>query len=140
MKTLVVSLLATAALVACSSFSAQHDSADAEQGPSTFTRAADGVLIGPNGHSLYFYTVDQVDSGESACYEQCAVNWPPLEVADSPTVQPLGDYSIIERQDGVQQWAFQGKPLYYFAKDVKAGDRLGDGVNGVWLLARPEAR
>jgi predicted lipoprotein with Yx(FWY)xxD motif len=27
--------------------------------------------------------------------------------------------------------------LYFWAKDQKAGDRTGDGFNGVWHLARP---
>jgi predicted lipoprotein with Yx(FWY)xxD motif len=30
-----------------------------------------------------------------------------------------------------------GLPLYYFAKDTKAGDILGQGVNDVWYLADP---
>ena len=36
-------------------------------------------------------------------------------------------------------WAGQGeaKPVYFWAKDQKAGDRTGDGVNGVWRLAKP---
>jgi predicted lipoprotein with Yx(FWY)xxD motif len=33
-----------------------------------------------------------------------------------------GDYSIITRDDGKKQWAFKGKPLYFWAKDQKAGD------------------
>jgi predicted lipoprotein with Yx(FWY)xxD motif len=28
-------------------------------------------------------------------------------------------------------------PLYYFAKDTKPGDILGQGVGGVWYLADP---
>ena len=28
-------------------------------------------------------------------------------------------------------------PLYYYVKDTKAGDKLGDGVGGIWKIARP---
>ena len=31
----------------------------------------------------------------------------------------------------------QGKPLYLFVKDTKPGDTSGDGVGGVWHLAKP---
>jgi len=47
------------------------------------------------------------------------------------------EYSIIRRDDGTSQWAYKGKPLYFWAKDAKPGDRSGDGVNQVWHLARP---
>ena len=129
MKALIATLMATAALAACSSNPAKPQVAD------THTRAADGVLIGPNGKTLYVYSKDVVGSGASACYDQCAKNWPPLAVA--PTAKPAGDYSILIRQDGARQWAYKGAPLYYFVKDTKAGDKTGEGVGGVWKAARP---
>ncbi|MEG0976054.1 MAG: ATP-binding protein [Comamonas sp.] len=103
--------------------------------PSTPVRAADGSLVGPDGRSLYTFAKDEKGSGTSACYEQCAVNWPPLAV--SPSAKPMGDFSIIVRRDNARQWAYKGQPLYYFVKDSKAGDKTGDGVGGNWKLARP---
>ena len=47
------------------------------------------------------------------------------------------DYSVIMRDDGARQWAYKGQPLYYFARDTKAGDKQGEGVGGVWSVARP---
>ena len=126
---LAVTLSATF-LAACGT-GGTHQSAQ----PSTPTQAADGTLIGPNGRTLYFFTKDAQGSGTSACYDQCAVNWPPLAVASS--AQPQGDYSIIVRTDNTRQWAYKGQPLYYFIKDAKPGDKQGDGVNGVWKVARP---
>lgn len=105
-----------------------------EAKPNTPTRAADGTLIGPDGRTLYVFAPDVVGSGASTCYNQCAVNWPPLTVA--PNAQPMGDYTILMRTDNTSQWAYKGKPLYYFIKDTKPGDKLGDGVNGVWSVAR----
>jgi len=43
----------------------------------------------------------------------------------------------VSRKDGSKQWALNGMPLYYFAADKAAGDVKGDGVGGVWDLARP---
>jgi len=98
-------------------------------------KVADGVLTGPNGMSLYTFDRDTAGSGKSVCNGPCAVNWPPLMAGDMD--QASGDYSIITRDDGKKQWAFKGKPLYYWVKDSKPGDRTGDGVNKVWQLARP---
>lgn len=44
---------------------------------------------------------------------------------------------MIVRDDGKKQWAFKGKPLYYWAKDTKPGDKTGDGFNKVWQVAKP---
>ena len=35
-------------------------------------------------------------------------------------------------------WAYDGKPLYYFVKDTKAGDVTGEGVGGVWHVAKAD--
>ena len=47
------------------------------------------------------------------------------------------DWTVIRRDDGRTQWAYKGKPLYYWVKDQKPGDRTGDGFNGAWRVARP---
>lgn len=122
--------LATAALLAACGTTAPTTSQ-----PSTPTQASDGTLIGPNGRTLYTFARDVAGSGKSACVDTCAANWPPLGV--TPTAVPLGDYTIITRADGSKQWAFKGLPLYYYVKDTKAGDKLGDGVAGNWKVARP---
>ncbi len=95
--------------------------------------AADGVLVGPNGMTLY--TFDKDTAGKSVCNAQCATNWPPLMAAD--TDKDAGDYTVITRDDGKKQWAMKGKPLYYWAKDTKAGDKTGDGVGGNWHVIKP---
>jgi predicted lipoprotein with Yx(FWY)xxD motif len=48
-----------------------------------------------------------------------------------------GDYTLVTRDDGSKQWAIKGKPLYYWSKDTKPGDKTGDGVNQVWQVAKP---
>lgn len=98
-------------------------------------KVADGVLVGANGMTLYTFDKDAVGGGKSVCNGPCATNWPPLAAAAGDTAG--GDYSIITRDDGAKQWASKGKPLYFWSKDQKVGDKTGDGLNGVWHVAKP---
>jgi predicted lipoprotein with Yx(FWY)xxD motif len=98
-------------------------------------KVADGVLVGANGMTLYTFDKDAVGGGKSVCNGPCATNWPPLAAAAGDTAS--GDYSIITRDDGAKQWASKGKPLYFWSKDQKVGDKTGDGLNGVWHVAKP---
>ena len=95
---------------------------------------SDGALVGPSGMTLYTFDKDAAGSGKSACTDGCATNWPPL----TATMAPSGDgYSLIQRDDGTQQVAYKGKPLYYWAKDSKPGDKGGDGKINLWHTATP---
>lgn len=98
-------------------------------------KVADGVLVGPNGMTLYTFDKDVAGSGKSACNGPCATNWPPLMAAESD--KPSGDYTLITRDDGRQQWAVKGKPVYFWSKDSKPGDKTGDGVLKLWQTAKP---
>lgn len=126
MKTskILSALLVSATLAACSTAGSR---------PAAPALVADGVLTGSNGMTLY--TFDKDAAGKSACNGPCATNWPPLYVAGDAT--PSGEYSIVVRDDGKKQWALKGKPLYFWIKDQKPGDRTGDGVNNVWHVAKP---
>ena len=126
MKLLSASILAAALLAGCGSMS---------PAPDTPTRTADGVLVGPSGMTLYTFDRDEAGSGKSACNGPCATIWPALGVAE--TAKPMGDYTIVVRDDGKKQWAYKGRPLYYWSKDAKPGDKTGDGMMGAWKVARP---
>jgi predicted lipoprotein with Yx(FWY)xxD motif len=86
------------------------------------------VLADPAGMTLY--TFDKDAEGKSACMGECAEYWPPVKA--SADDKPVGDLTIITRDDGSRQWADGGKPLYTYVKDKKPGDVTGDNVNGVW--------
>ncbi len=122
----IPSLLFASLLAACAS----HD-----HRTSSPAHLSDGVLVGNSGMTLYTFDKDNYGGGTSACNGQCAINWPPLLVADGEAA--AGDYSIIKREDGRKQWAFKGRPLYFWSKDQKPGDRSGDGFNKLWRVARP---
>ena len=107
----------------------------ASMGGNAPAKAVDGVLVGPNGMTLYTFDRDPAGAGKSACNGPCATNWPPLMAPVSAA--STGDWSVVTRDDGAKQWAYKGKPVYFWAKDQKPGDRTGDGFNKVWQLARP---
>ena len=102
-------------------------------GPGAPVMASGELLAGSNGMTLY--TFDKDAGGKSMCNGPCATNWPPLYANEGDMAS--GDYSIITRDDGRKQWALKGKPLYYWSKDQKPGDKTGDGFNNVWQLAKP---
>lgn len=103
-------------------------------GSSTPARMEGSMLVGSNGMTLYTFDKDAAGSGKSICNGACAGNWPPLMAADRDSA--TGDWSIVMRDDGKRQWAYRGKPLYFWAKDQKPGDTTGDGFNQVWHVAK----
>ncbi len=103
--------------------------------PSAPATAVDGVFAGPNGMTLYTFDRDTAGNGKSVCNGPCATLWPPL-MADE-MAKPAGAWTVVTRDDGKKQWALNGKPVYYFARDTKAGERTGDDFNKVWRLAKP---
>lgn len=119
-------LILSVTLAACSAYGTRPDAP---------VMVSDGVLTGTNGMTLYTFDKDGAGSGKSICNDACAKNWPPLLA--KPDDNASGEYSIITRDDGSKQWALKGKPLYYWVKDQKPGDKTGDGVNKVWRVATP---
>ena len=97
-------------------------------------KSMDGALVG-SANSMTLYTFDKDAAGKSMCNGPCATNWPPLMAAADAVAS--GDWSIVTRDDGSRQWAYKNKPLYFWVKDAKPGDRSGDGVNKVWHTATP---
>jgi predicted lipoprotein with Yx(FWY)xxD motif len=78
--------------------------------------------------TLFVYAADTAT--ESKCQGECAKDFPP--VLASPGAVGFGAWSLVKRSDGSQQWAYQGKPLYTFAKEK----RLNQVVDT--LLARQD--
>lgn len=99
------------------------------------------ALTGAGGKTLYIFKQDS--AGKSACNAGCATTWPPLTVpaGTQPTAASgvTGTLASITRDDGSTQVTYNGAPLYYYSKDTKAGDVIGQGVGGVWFVASPTA-
>ncbi|WP_119068128.1 hypothetical protein [Aggregatilinea lenta] len=98
-------------------------------------------LVGPDGMTLYLFTNDT--PGVSNCYDNCAVNWPPLLVPEGqePTAAEgiTGTLGVTERTDGTYQVTYDDMPLYYWIKDVVPGDATGQNVGEVWFVIDPNA-
>ncbi|MEP7214630.1 MAG: hypothetical protein ABI782_00165 [Anaerolineaceae bacterium] len=95
------------------------------------------VFATSEGMTLYVFNNDS--TGKSACNGGCAATWPPLKAAGGSSMMPegvAGEASIITRDDGSKQVALNGKPLYTYAADKNAGDAKGEGVGGVWFVAK----
>ena len=121
-----------ARIPAALAFSLAAGAALAADAPAT---VSDGVYVGANGMTLYTFDKDAAGSGKSACNGPCAQNWPPLAAPANAVAS--GDWTLVTRDDGSRQWAFKGKPLYYWTRDTKPGEKSGDGFNNAWRVARP---
>lgn len=128
---ITAALLAAAAL--CAGGFAVNAMAATERPPVPV--AKHGVLTGAHGMTLYTFAKDKAHSRQSACNGVCAKNWPPFIASASRAAE--GNYSFVRRAGGQMQWAYKGKPLYYWHLDRKPGDRKGDGFKNVWHVARP---
>ena len=93
-----------------------------------------GVLVNAQGMTLYSFDKDVPNSGTSMCQGACLSLWPAASA--SADAKPEGSLTLIKREDGSQQWAYQGKPLYTYSLDKKPGDTLGDKVKDVWHVIR----
>jgi predicted lipoprotein with Yx(FWY)xxD motif len=91
------------------------------------------ILVDGAGETLYVFTNDV--KNKSNCTAACLDAWPPLygvPVAGAGVdASKLGSFTTA---DGKTQATIDGRPLYFFAVDSKAGDTLGQNVGGVWFV------
>ena len=127
MRKLITALIAAGVLSLCAG-------ATYAQAPASSADTSKGKAL-VDGKAMTLYIFDRDTTGTSNCNGPCATNWPPL--AASADAKPSGPWTVVTRGDGGKQWAYNGKPLYTFSKDAKAGDVAGDGVNNVWHIAAP---
>ncbi|BBP73765.1 MULTISPECIES: hypothetical protein [Pseudomonas] len=88
----------------------------------------DGMMVDHKGMTVY--TFDKDAGGKSMCNGDCAKNWPPMMAPAGAKAE--GKWTVIKRDDGMMQYAYDGKPLYTFMKDEKPGEMKGDGMKDVW--------
>jgi predicted lipoprotein with Yx(FWY)xxD motif len=97
-------------------------------------------LTDPDDTTLYTYKNDS--PGTSTCYAQCmAEGWSPYTVDASTTLAAdpgiNGTLGTITRADGALQVTYNGIPLYWYSGDQYPGDMNGQGIDGLWNIARP---
>ena len=98
------------------------------------------LVAGSNGMTVYTFTMDVKDSGESNCTGDCLVNWPALtvEAGETPSGGPgvTGALGTITRTDDSSiQVTYNGLPLYFFVGDEAPGD--SNGVYTNWEAVTP---
>lgn len=89
-------------------------------------------LTNGTGYTLYYFSGDTANSGQSACNGSCASNWPPFYTATLtlPSSLSASSFSTITRSDGTKQLTYNGMPLYFFKSDTKPGEVNGNGLGG----------
>ncbi|CAI2768954.1 COG4315 family predicted lipoprotein [Flavobacterium collinsii] len=105
-------------------------------------------LSDKDGKSLYFFATDA--KGQASCTGGCEAVWPPFYV-DNLTAEKLStgltlsDFASITTTSGKKQLTYKGWPLYYYAPNINgtntpetAGQTTGDGVGGVWFIAKAD--
>lgn len=95
-------------------------------------QGARSYFVDSNGMTLYTFDRD-MQPDKSACNDECAKAWPPLLSTQEETLPE--DWTAFARANGQKQLAYRGKALYRFARDLKAGDRAGDGLYEVWHVS-----
>ncbi|OOG67594.1 hypothetical protein B0E45_23410 [Sinorhizobium sp. A49] len=123
MKTLLIAL-GVAAATSLSAFAAE---------PAKMVDTKVGKVM-TTGTGMTLYTFDKDTKGKSNCDTNCLKMWPAFHAAAKSKAE--GEWSLVKDTAGKDMWAYDGKPLYTYAEDKKAGDVKGDGVNGVWRRAK----
>lgn len=112
----------------------------ADDGIATASTSLGTVVVDGKGMTAYFYDQDVKGSGKSTCTGGCASAWPAIESdAATPSVSGVtGTVGTITGVDGKLQVTVDGRPIYTYAADTKAGDVTGQGVGGVWYAVNPD--
>ncbi|MFI6080942.1 hypothetical protein ACIBBB_08185 [Streptomyces sp. NPDC051217] len=133
----------------------QADSREAEVVPAVSSSAAPTVdvknnsslgrmLVDNKGMSLYEF--DKDTKNKSMCNGACAQQWPPYTVKSKPAAGSGLRADLLKttkRDDGSMQVTYNGRPLYRFADDTKAGQTNGQGLNAFgakWYVMGPNGK
>ncbi len=84
------------------------------------------LLIDNNGASLYAWQGDETN--KSNCFGKCAEIWSPVLAPATAFAQ--GEWSVIERSPGTNQWAYRGQPLYRYSPDPRTRSLRGSDIEG----------
>ncbi len=91
------------------------------------------ILANEQGMPLYTFDADPMNGKPTCVSQPCTDHWTPYVAAQ--LAKPIPDFTVVDRGDGVFQWAFKGKPLYAYDGDVEPGDANGNGLGNTWHVA-----
>ncbi|HET6989236.1 MAG TPA: hypothetical protein VFI00_21595 [Kribbella sp.] len=130
-KLLLGAIVGLATLTACGAGGTTQATGNAPVAASgaVSVKQVDGVgqtLVDPAGKTLYF--ADQEASGMIKCTATCLSFWMPV-AGSADAAKAVPGLSVVKRSDnGSDQLAYQGKPLYTFKLDTAAGQGKGNNV------------
>jgi predicted lipoprotein with Yx(FWY)xxD motif len=143
MRIASIALTAIVVLAACGGAASAPTAAPAVKAtptPEPTVAVAESATLGKvmiaatNKMTLYTYAKDTADT--SNCYDACATAWPAFTITGAPVAAAgmTGKLATSARKDGSLQLTHNGKPLYFYNKDLKPGDTLGQNVGTVWFV------
>lgn len=93
-------------------------------------------LTDAGGGTLYLNRKD-VKGGKSKCNKACLERWQPLLLEGELVAPPelMGTLTVVARDDGGRQVAYEGWPLYTSKEDRQKGDAKANGKDKQWFVA-----
>jgi len=144
----LVAILATTFFLSCSSDNTPPPVENKLEVNLSTSATLGSYLSDKTGRTLYYFSTDA--NGQSSCSGGCEALWPVFFV-DNLTADKLGtgltlaDFATITTGSGKKQLTYKGWPLYYYAPvsggvntPEATGITTGDGVGGVWFVAKPD--
>jgi predicted lipoprotein with Yx(FWY)xxD motif len=97
---------------------------------------ADGSAYMTDFDGMTLYTSDNDIPGVSNCSGACAKTWRPYTSGATAQGQLPSGITVVTRDDGSTQFAWDGKPLYYYSKDANPGDTFGVTADAAWHVIK----
>ena len=88
------------------------------------------ALVDHRRHTLYSFNGSEREALTAEGKSDGA--WAPVRAPR--LAEKTGEFTLIERGDGIRQWAYRGKGLYTYSGDLAPGDANGDRTPG-WSVA-----
>lgn len=110
----------------------------------TFQETDLGPAFANKDRMTVYHLVSNPDKvARETCDATCVQeNWTPMLV--EPGVEPMGNWTVLEREDGTRQWKYLGYPVYTHKHDKIPGDINGDkfgtgaGIRDGWNVILKE--
>lgn len=133
MYRLIGSFVAGFALCALTAVAAERSIEDAiYPGAVALGQSAEGTLGYKSFPELLpLYVFKGEPAGQSLCDRDCTAVWPIVQAQKSD--QPVGEWTIVAREDGRHQWAYRGMPVYTYFED-HPNEPKGVGKRMDWYL------
>ena len=94
--------------------------------------AAAFVFVDHGGYTLYEFVGGKHSEAQKCALSSCK-SWRPF--AAPQLAEAVGDFTVVDRTDGVRQWAYKNRLLYTYAEDLAPGYANGIGVDKRWSIA-----